>query len=160
MYCPQPQCPISPQTDYNYNFSLGPTQHSTYLRPNDRLYNLKNGGLWDCSWMHPPPPRDAPGVESNRQFIHAGELKPEAAVKFTRATVAYSAPDKPHLNNSHIAPPLYLRVYPSETRGALLIKLSDTAAAAPLLINNELRALLCIFGADITDTPPPPLLRL
>lgn len=45
-----------PQTDYNYNFSLGPTQHSTYLQPNDRLHNLKNGGLWDCSWMNPPPP--------------------------------------------------------------------------------------------------------
>ena len=56
MYCPWPRCPISPQTDCNYKCSLGPTQHITYLWPNDRLHNLKNGGLWDCSWMHPPPP--------------------------------------------------------------------------------------------------------
>lgn len=31
------------------------------------------------------------------------ELKLEAAVKFTKTAVAYSGPDKPHLNNSHIA---------------------------------------------------------
>lgn len=44
-------------------------------------------------------------IQRNRraELIQAGELKLEAAVKFTRTTVAYSGPDKPHLNNSHIA---------------------------------------------------------
>lgn len=77
--------------------------------------------------------------------------KLEAAVKFTRATVAYSGPDKPHLNNSHIALLLYLRVYPSETHAAVLIKLSDTRA--PLFINNKLWATALYFAADITDIP-------
>lgn len=40
---------------------------------------------------------------SRAELIQAGKLKLEAAVKFTRTTVAYSGPDKPHLNNSHIA---------------------------------------------------------
>jgi len=68
----------------------------------------------------------------------------EAAVKFTRATVAYGQADKPHLNNSHLALLLYLRVYPSETYGAVFIKLSNDAA--PLLINITLWALHCIVS--------------
>ncbi|TKS87800.1 Neuropilin and tolloid-like protein 1 [Collichthys lucidus] len=77
--------------------------------------------------------------------------KLEAALKFTRATVAYTGPDKPHLNNSHIALPLYLRVYPSETCAGVLIKLSDTTA--PLLINNKLQALHCILAQILLTSP-------
>lgn len=80
---------------------------------------------------------------SHAQFIHAGLLKLEAAVKFSRTTVAYSGPDKPYLNNSHIALLLLSRVYPSEMYCTALVKLSDTTAA--LLINNKLWALHCIL---------------
>lgn len=77
-----------------------------------------------------PPPQ----CHSVKQTVYTcRRAKLEAAVKFTRATVAHSGPDKPHLNNSHIALPLYLRVYQSETRGVVLIKLSNTTAT--LLIN-------------------------
>lgn len=78
--------------------------------------------------------------------------KLEAAVKFTRATVAYSGPDKPHLNNSHIALMLFnLRVSPSQACGVVLVKLSDTAA--PLLINNKLWALHCILVHILLTSP-------
>lgn len=93
-----------------------------------------------------------PQCHSVKQTVYTCRgAKLEAAVKFTRATVAYSGPDKPHLNNSHIALPLYLRVYPSETCAGVLIKLSDTTA--PLLINNKLWALHCILAQILLTSP-------
>lgn len=92
-----------------------------------------------------PPPR----CRSVKQTVYTcRRARLEAAVG---ATVAYSGPDKPHLNNSHIAVLLYLGVYPSEMCGVVLIKLSDTTA--PLLINKNLRALHCIL-AQISLTSP------
>lgn len=69
--------------------------------------------------------------------------KLEAAVKFAKATLAYSRLDKPHLNNTHVALLLYLRVYPSEMCAVVFMKLSDGTAS--LLINNKLWALHCMI---------------
>lgn len=53
--------------------------------------------MWERHYL------DAIQRNSRAQLIRAGELKLEAAVKSSKTTVAYSRPDKPHLNNSHIA---------------------------------------------------------
>lgn len=78
----------------------------SYQWPDDGLPSSNMAdSLPAVEYVSPRRSRYLGAIQRNRraQLIQAGELKLGAAVKFARTTVAYSGPDKPHLNNSHIA---------------------------------------------------------
>lgn len=147
--CVSGLCVLVPQNWLQLQIYVSPTQLSLSKW---QTSIIKNGKLRGC-WMNNFSKMLLPQCNSNRhaQFIHAGELK--WRLLLNSPGLLLHTVDQ--ISLIWIIPILLccfnLRVYPSETCGVVLVKLSDTTA--PLLINNKLWALHCIFVQILLRSP-------